>query len=146
MQNILKKYIDLSSQNSKGWINIKCPICHDYKVRAAFHFDNSDIAYHCFNCNHKAKYFNGSNVTKDFKIVLKAFNIPDDEISKLSFQSLKTSAPYKKVNKVEDNPLIEIDLPKHFYKIINDGSDELSNIAIEYLKFHQRINHIFRNL
>jgi DNA primase len=132
MQSILNKYIDLPSPNIKGWSNVKCPICNDYKVRASFNFDNSDVAYHCFNCNHKAKYFNKSHISDDFKIVLKAFNIPDDELQKLSFNSL-FHKPFKKDKKQDDNPLIELTLPNHFYKIITNGSDELSNVAIEYL-------------
>lgn len=114
-------------------MGIKCSVCNDYKVRAAFNFNDNAVNYHCFNCNHKATYFDGSYVTDDFKIVLRSFNIPDDEISKLSFKSLRTSTPYKK-DKLDDIKTYTLTLPEYFYKLIPDGTDELSNIALEYLK------------
>jgi len=141
MKNIIEKYIPLSaSPNAKGWYSLKCKVCNDYKVRAGFNFTDDNVSYHCFNCNHKAFYFVNARVNDDFKKVLNAFNVPEDELLKLSFVSLSTNKPvFKKVVK-NDNPLVEIELPKHFYKIIPDGSDKQSNIAIEYLKSRGIIN------
>lgn len=141
MKKIIEKYIDLPVMpNAKGWYSLKCNVCHDYKVRAGFNFTDDNVSYHCFNCNHKAFYFNNSKVNEDFKKVLIAFNIPEDELLKLSFIALTVDKPqYKKIIK-NDNPLVEIEFPKSFYKIIPDGSDKLSNIALEYLKSRGIIN------
>lgn len=142
MKKIIEKYIPLPAlPNAKGWYSLKCNVCNDYKVRAGFNFTDDNVSYHCFNCNHKAFYFANAKVNEDFKKVLNAFRVPEEELLKLSFVALTsaTKPVYKKVVD-NDNPLVEIDLPKNFYKLISDGSDKQSNLAIEYLKNRGIIN------
>lgn len=142
MKKIIEKYIPLPSiPNAKGWYSLKCNVCHDYKVRAGFNFTDDNVSYHCFNCNHKAFYFANSRVNDDFKKVLNSYNVPEDELLKLSFVALTAERPtYSKKVIQNDNPLVEIDFPKCFYKLVSDGSDNQSNIAIDYLKSRGIIN------
>lgn len=136
MQNLIKKYVQLPSNvNSKGWYSVKCEVCHDYKVRGGFNIKDEGVVYHCFNCSTKASYFNNGTITDDMKTVLQAFNIPYEEIQRLILNSLgKQKAKRPTITVDTNNPIIEIPLPNHFYKIIMDGSDIESNIALDYLK------------
>jgi hypothetical protein len=144
MEDLIRKYVQLPSRHTpKGWYVIKCPLCHDYKERGGFRFINETISYHCFNCASKAMYDNNRKfLSEEMVRVLEAFNIPNNEINIIRFQSLGHTFT-KKIKKSEftQNPLYEIPLLPHFYKLTNDDSDTWSIIAREYLQYDRGIDY-----
>lgn len=152
IEQLIRSNVTFTTSN-QTWHNVKCPVCNDYKVRAAFRFDNNgeSCTYHCFNhssCGgayspHETAGFMSAN----FKNVLHHFGISEIEIKELIFQNhllYGNNTSTKKENKdsvpVKPNNLI---LPSYFNKldtIDNDFSDEcvvyLSNRCIDYKKFN----------
>ena len=39
---------DIEYTNSKGWMNLKCRCCNDYKTRAGFKIESDKVIYKCF--------------------------------------------------------------------------------------------------
>ena len=60
-----------------GWYEVKCAVCNDYKHRGAFKFDeNGVVAYHCFNCGHRALFKPGqTSFSARMTQTLRAFGI-----------------------------------------------------------------------
>ena len=144
MEELVRKYITLPSRPSaKGWYSIKCQSCNDYKVRGGFKFENGVTSYHCFNCQTKASYDDNRKFLSDEMVtILQSFGIPNSELNQLRFDALGHN--YIKHNKPADitqNPLIEIPLPPHFYKLTDDDNDTWSVIAREYLEFDRGIDY-----
>lgn len=84
LQLLIEKYVILGSPNLKGWMKVKCQLCHDYQERGAFNFLNNTVLYNCFNCGEKVKHDNSSRKISDkVKNVLTSFGIPEDEIKKV---------------------------------------------------------------
>lgn len=42
-----------------GFHEFKCPLCHDYKVRAGIRVSSTSIGFNCFNCGRKGSYEDG---------------------------------------------------------------------------------------
>lgn len=139
MQDLIQKYVSLPSPSGTGWSSVKCQCCNDYKVRGGFNITSDGVVYHCFNCSTKASYFNNGSVTDDMRDVLLAFGIPQDEIQRIVLKNLGKTGNRVNVPVVDTNPIFEIELPKTCYKIITDGSDPWSNVAIDYLMYDRGI-------
>jgi hypothetical protein len=137
MQELITRYINVSNPSATGWYSVKCQCCNDYKVRGGFNIRDDSVVYHCFNCNTTASYFNNGVVSDSMREVLQAFNVPLDEIQRISLKNLGKSSKVIEKKIIDTNPVFEITLPKTFYKIILDGSDPWSNVAIDYLE-HDR--------
>lgn len=137
MQELITQYINVSNPSATGWYSVKCQCCNDYKVRGGFNIRDDSVVYHCFNCNTKASYFNNGVVSDGMREVLQAFNVPLDEIQRISLKNLGKTSSIIERKVVDTNPIFEIALPKTFYKLILDGSDPWSNVAIDYLE-HDR--------
>lgn len=141
MDNLIRKYVSLSDHaNNKGWFTTKCEVCNDYKVRGGFLLSENEVAYNCFNCGEKAIYYKNSPISDQMMKVLLAFNIPKEEIQRIQLSNLGKTVTKKQVVVKDDNPVIEIPIPKSFYRIKTDGSDTWSNVAIEYLEQRGIIN------
>lgn len=137
MQELITQYINVSNPSATGWYSVKCQCCNDYKVRGGFNIRDDSVVYHCFNCNTKASYFNNGVVSDGMREVLQAFNVPLDEIQRISLKNLGKTSSVIERKVVDTNPIFEIALPKMFYKLVLDGSDPWSNVAIDYLE-HDR--------
>lgn len=137
MQELITQYINVSNPSATGWYSVKCQCCNDYKVRGGFNIRDDSVVYHCFNCNTKASYFNNGVVSDGMREVLQAFNVPLDEIQRISLKNLGKTSSVIERKVVDTNPIFEIALPKTFYRLVLDGSDPWSNVAIDYLE-HDR--------
>lgn len=77
-------------QTPSGWISFNAPCCDDRRQRGGFIVNGGDaISYHCFNCQFKASWQPGRPVTAKMKQLMKFLHIPDDTITKLTFEALR---------------------------------------------------------
>jgi len=144
VENIIRKYVMLpSTPSAKGWYSVKCQVCNDYKIRGGFKFTNSVTSYHCFNCGIKPSYDDERRFLSDEMVkVLHGFGIPNNEIDAIRFKTLGYKYDKKdKTSNLVQNPIIEIPLLPHFYKLIDDDNDMWSVIAREYLQLDRGINY-----
>lgn len=44
---------------TSGFHDFKCPLCHDYKVRAGIRVSATSVGFNCFNCGQKSMYADG---------------------------------------------------------------------------------------
>lgn len=144
-EQLIRTYIHLPNQTTgTGWYSVLCKVCNDHGrkgPRAAFRFENNGVAYHCFNCGHKATYYpHYSSVPDDAHKVFDAFGIPAEEINKLRFDALKQKDKHGQLvttSKKEGlalNPK-EIPLPDHFYALSDAADDDKwAMVAKAYLE------------
>lgn len=158
LEQIIRRYIQLPTHdNGSGWFSVVCKVCNDHGKkgpRAGFKFDTTSVGYHCFNCGHKAKFdpTEYAGMSKDMRIVLHDFGVPDEEWQQVLFDALKNqqdnpttkSAAQTKKGSIEPQ---EIPLPEHFYLLSEAGPDDKwAEIAIDYLESERKIdpkNHPF---
>ena len=143
LEQLARNYIQLPGQPSgTGWYPVLCKVCNDHGrkgPRAAFRFEPGSIAYHCFNCGHKATYKNDYNAVPDKMImVFSSFGVPDDEIKKLHLHALQEKHSSSKTEKVKENlsiTPIELSFPDHFY-LLSEATekDKWAEIARYYLE------------
>lgn len=151
IEQLVKSYVNFNSSNHT-WHNVVCPICNDYKVRAAFRFDNNgeSCTYHCFNHSSCGGAYNPQEtagfMSANFKNVLHHFGISEIEIKELIFRnnlqynSKNTShSTTKKDIPIKPTSLL---LPSYFNKldIVRDAFSEecvvyLKDRCIDYKKF-----------
>ncbi len=79
-----------------GWISFNAPCCvhngnnADKRQRGGF-IVNQDraVSYHCFNCGFKASWQPGRTMSPKLKNLMRWFNVPDDIITKCTFEALR---------------------------------------------------------
>lgn len=138
LQEVIRQHIQLpSTTNARGWFPVLCRVCNDHGKkgpRAGFKFDGTAVGYNCFNCGHSAVFDPAySKVpSKDMIEVLRAFDIPDTEWKKVSYDAFihNYSKTIKEYTTTEPN---EVPLPRFFYKLTDDPNDEWCQYSIEYL-------------
>ena len=79
-----------------GWISFNAVCCHhngtgaDTRQRGGFIINGGDaVSYHCFNCGFKASWQPGRTVSPKLKKLMTWFGIPDDLITKITFDALR---------------------------------------------------------
>ncbi len=79
-----------------GWISFNAPCCvhngtgADTRQRGGFIVNGGDaVSYHCFNCGFKASWQPGRTLSPKLKKLMQWFNVPDDIITKLTFDALR---------------------------------------------------------
>ncbi len=79
-----------------GWISFNAPCCvhngtgADTRQRGGFIVNGGDaVSYHCFNCGFKASWQPGRTVSPKLKKLMQWFNVPDDIITKLTFDAMR---------------------------------------------------------
>lgn len=140
LEPIIRQYVTLSTQaSSKGWYSCICPVCKDYKKRAAFRFDGPITSYNCFNCNHAATHdpTTYKTISNNMIEVMDCFLIPDNEYNQLIFNACsyqRDRIRHKpKVVVDPDTSLHEIHFPDYFVPLKKIKNDKWANIAREYL-------------
>lgn len=77
-------------QTPSGWISFNAPCCDDKRQRGGIIFNAGDaISYHCFNCQFKASWQPGRQLSAKLKKLMRLLHINDDTISKLSLEALR---------------------------------------------------------
>lgn len=152
LEQVIKQYIALPSNTSgTGWYPVLCKVCNDSGRkgnRAGFKFNPGGIVgYHCFNCGCKAKYDPAvsRSLSKAMTEILAAFGVPEKEISKLNFESLKRqNSPTNQTHEVpviRDIEPMAIPLPSHFYSLSEASpNDNWAAIACEYLEYDRGVD------
>ena len=73
-----------------GWISFNAPCCQDKRQRGGFIVNGGDaVSYHCFNCGFKASWQPGRTISAKMRKLMRALNMSDDTISKLSLEALR---------------------------------------------------------
>lgn len=130
----------LPRANSKGWCNVKCLVCHDYRARGAFKFENNAAVYNCFNCG-LAAGFNPDehkNIPDKMKKVFDAWSIPTSEFKEMLFTAFTLRANTVKVIE-ELTPRVKLNfndltLPEFFRPLSTTGEGDIyDELACEYL-------------
>lgn len=93
-----------------SWISFNAVCCHhsgdkqDRRQRGGVMFTEG-VTYHCFNCGFKASWQPGRPLTSKFKKLLNWMSVPDDLITKCSFEALRLK---DEVNPVEHQSLTPV--------------------------------------
>ena len=113
-----------------GWIAGNAPCCHnrgetrDTKSRGGLLMTTTGgFNYHCFNCNFKAGWSPGHLLSKNTKNLFRWLGMPDEEIDKLYFYTIKNKSDQIKEDKVLNFNLNETTLPENT-KSIEEWSKE----------------------
>jgi hypothetical protein len=103
-----------------GWIAGNAPCCHnrgetrDTKSRGGLLMTTTGgFNYHCFNCNFKAGWAPGHLLSKNTKNLFRWLGMPDEEIDKLYFYTIKNKSDQIKEDKVLNFNLNETTLPEN---------------------------------
>lgn len=145
IEQLIRTYVHLPGNPSgTGWHPILCKICNDHGrkgPRGGFRFEDGGVAYHCFNCGHKATYYTHYKVVPDdMQRVFTAFQIPDEDVNKLRLEALRERDEEgaqnfdSKQNRFNINPK-ELALPDHFFLLENaEPTDKWAEVARLYLE------------
>lgn len=112
-----------------GWTSFNAVCCNhngnspDTRQRGGVHIHEDSVSYHCFNCGFKASWQPGRPLSVKFKKLLQWMNVPDDIVTKCSFDALRL--------KDEIAPEHKLDLvPKFFDKALPLGAKPI----LEWIK------------
>ena len=150
-EQLIRTHVHLpGSASGTGWYPILCKVCNDHGrkgPRAAFRFEDDGLAYHCFNCGHKATYHSHyKSVPNDADKVFNAFGIPSEEVNKLRLHSLQQKDEHGQLvqNHKKEGLVInpkELPVPDHFYSLADaENDDKWAEVARAYLE-DRRIDH-----
>lgn len=131
IQNFIRSHIHFVDVTAAGAHTIKCPMCQDNTVRAAFFFESDHIGFHCFRakCSFKStKWTLSERIPQKFKKLMDTLGI-----------QLPTEILLKKSNTTTD---IYESLDETFYKIPN-----LTPITFpeDFIKFEPTVHIKFAN-
>jgi hypothetical protein len=83
-------------QTASGWISFNAPCCihrgdtQDRRQRGGIKpGTDGSWSYHCFNCGYTASFVLGRNLTFKARKLLEWMNVPQEEIERISLESLK---------------------------------------------------------
>lgn len=138
LADVIQSKVALGNPNPRGYIDVRCPMCHDQKDRGGFKFDEASTGYNCYNCQAKFKYEEGSGkLSKNARQILEAFGITKDDL--MIIRSAMFAAPKEEteisLDELKKVKLItpEVPLPEKSYPLGSDHHDELQAPLIEYL-------------
>lgn len=80
-------------QTPSGWISFNAPCCNDKRQRGGLILNAGDaVSYHCFNCQFKASWQPGRQLSAKMKKFLTLLHVPDDAITKIGFEALRLNS------------------------------------------------------
>ena len=97
MIDILQYLPPRTRKSPSGWFSFNAPCCihngetPDKKKRGGIILDGDDWAYHCFNCNYKARFIYGQQLSLKARNLLKWLGVPHDTIQKINLESLRNN-------------------------------------------------------
>jgi hypothetical protein len=138
VSDTVKAYLPAKKKMTpSGWLSFNAPCCvhngtgADTRMRGGVIEEGDTFSYHCFNCNFKASWQPGRNISYKLKQLMIWLNIPDDTINKLALEVLKLNEGIEVQAKILELPEFKIvDLPPDSVKI----TDELSNSRVDEIK------------
>ena len=131
-----------------GWLSVNAPCCHhrgekrDTKMRGGVKLDqDTNFAYHCFNCGFKCGYSAGHGLSKNTKVFFKWLGLPDSDIARLALLAMKLKDDTIQKNrptKIVKFNLDTVELPTRSRPILEWIEDDHGNIdkivkIVEYL-------------
>ncbi|MCB1711392.1 MAG: hypothetical protein KDH96_02570 [Candidatus Riesia sp.] len=141
IEQLIRNNVNVSNTNGV-WLNVKCPVCNDYKIRAGFTFTNNGecCTYHCFNhssCGgayspHETAGFMSHN----FKRVMSCFGISEIDIKQLIFDNHLLYGDKQHKNEINNNPIrpSKLIFPNYFNELTKDTKSEFGQECLFYLK------------
>lgn len=134
-----------SRSTPSGWTSVNAPCCvyrghgKDTKKRGGFRFDNDGFVYHCFNCNFKAGWLPGKTLSSNTKNLLKWLGVNDNELTKLSFYTLRNKEQIehdtvKLYKELEERELPPQTYPIEFWAQQEETSEDFIKV-LEYIDF-----------
>jgi len=77
-------------QTPSGWISFNAPCCDDKRSRGGMILNAGDaVSYHCFNCQFKASWQPGRQISQKMNKLMRLLNVPDDVINQLRLEALR---------------------------------------------------------
>lgn len=93
-----------------GWTSFNAICCQhngnspDTRQRGGVHIHEDAVTYHCFNCGYKASWQPGRPLSAKFKKLLNWMSVPDDIITKCTFDALRLKDEVAPEHKLELAP------------------------------------------
>jgi len=100
MFDILQYLPPRTRKSPSGWYSFNCPCCihngetPDKRKRGGVIVDGDDWSFSCFNCNYKARFKSGQQLSLKSRNLLKWMGVTEDTIKKINFESLKHKKIY----------------------------------------------------
>lgn len=108
-----------------GWTSFDAVCCHhngqtaDKRKRGGIMITDG-VSYHCFNCGFKASWQPGRVLSTKFKKLLKWLNVPDEQINRCMFESMRDRED-------SGHQYTEYQLPKFIDKALPRGARPLAS-------------------
>lgn len=122
---------------SSGWRKTNCPMCAhrghrpDTKERFGVVYSPSSIGMNCFNCGFRAKWEEGSELSRDFRQFLSVVGLNQEEINALVFDAYFNKSTHEKLNSKFGNIVHHkwkpMDLPEDTKTIVEWANEENTN-------------------
>lgn len=126
-----------------GWTSFNAICCShngnnvDTRQRGGVHIHDDAVSYHCFNCGYKASWQPGRPLTAKFKKLLNWMSVPDDIITKCTFEALRLKDEVAPEHKLELAPkFFDKALPlgaKPILEWIKEPPPEALGSVVQYL-------------
>ena len=115
-----------------GWTSFNAVCCHhngdrlDTRQRGGIMITEG-VTYHCFNCGYKASWQPGKPLTVKFRKLLQWLSVPDELITKCSFEALRLKDEVSPAHKLEL-------LPTFFDKALPRGAKHIKEWTVDNLE------------
>ena len=146
IETLIRERVHFTNVARTGFHQCACAVCNDYTDRGGFKFTAGEIGYNCFNCGAGGVYTeNSGEITKNFRNILNAFGIKNDEIDPIVNKAFFTKGDTEKTSyslddvthkKEKKHYLItpEIKLPTNFIELgTTDKGSSIQEAIVEYL-------------
>lgn len=139
IEDIVRTYVPLvHGSSSKGWNSVYCEVCGDGHrtkgPRGGWLFDGEACFYSCFNCGISGNFDpnRDSPHSKDMYKILRAFNVPVNDINALILSKIKDD---KKIVVRKEKIYLPNITPPDFFSPLTEFPDDdiLANEARYYL-------------
>lgn len=140
LADIIQSKLVLGPTNARGFNELRCEVCHDHSVRAAFRFDGETVGFSCWNCGAKFRFEEGSGrLSKNARKILEAFGITKEDLTGLRssiFNHVKNEEHDVTLEALKKVKLFtpEVPLPERSFPIGHDGFIDMQLPLAEYLE------------
>jgi hypothetical protein len=140
VSDLLNVYLPAKRKTTpSGWTSFNAPCCvhnnenADTRGRGGLITEGEVISYHCFNCGFKASWQPGRNLSYKFKKLLEWLNTPDNEITKLALDVMRSNEGVEvQQHKVELPEFSTVQLPEEAVRIADIPDYNENNKYFKY--------------